>query len=166
MSLRQVGTIPQCGISSIYINILYKIEVMVYAGKKGEGIITAWVSRLCIVKESPSTYPRLFLRGRRWTTLSVSWIYYMSCHFKLLASSLMRCMPTTCFNGKKMSCLWNYPSRTTGPNIGMFILILMYFPCWFQIWPQYLTIILICLKSFRQNGDVDSACTCQTHRET
>ena len=32
-------------------------------------------------------------------------------------------------------------SRTTGPNIGLFGLILMHFPCWFQILIQYLTIL-------------------------
>ena len=32
-------------------------------------------------------------------------------------------------------------SRTTGPNIGLFGFILMHFPCWFQIWAQYLTML-------------------------
>ena len=32
-------------------------------------------------------------------------------------------------------------SRTTGPNIGMFVLILMHFLCWFQIWSQNMKIL-------------------------
>ena len=38
-------------------------------------------------------------------------------------------------------------SRTTGPNTGLFVLILMYFPCWYQICRQDL-IILKLLKLF------------------
>ncbi len=41
-------------------------------------------------------------------------------------------------DGRKMLCLcplYKTISRTTGPNTGLFVLILMmHFPCWFQIW--------------------------------
>ena len=51
---------------------------------------------------------------------------------------------TTCINGKKMSCSMKISqaiSRTTGPNIGLFVLILMHFSCWFQLWAQNVTIV-------------------------
>ena len=50
---------------------------------------------------------------------------------------------------KRFFCcyLWKYCiSRTTGPNIGMFVLILMHFPCWFQIWIRNVTILKLLEK--------------------
>ncbi len=39
-------------------------------------------------------------------------------------------------------------SRTTGPNIDLFVLILMHFPCWFQIWAEFFNNSEIFLKTF------------------
>ena len=47
-------------------------------------------------------------------------------------------------------------SRTTGPNIGLFVLILMHFPYWFKIWAHYETILKF-LKIFWRNDKGVSA---------
>ena len=55
----------------------------------------------------------------------------------LLYMCLMFFMVTTCFNGKKRSCLWKYHHRITSTatrlNTGQLVFILIYFLCWFPL---------------------------------
>ena len=58
-----------------------------------------------------------------------------------------------------LSCLWNSQaiSRTTGPNIGYFVLNLMHFSCWLQ-WTQYWVLLFfLCffLKIFQKNESIN-----------
>ncbi len=51
--------------------------------------------------------------------------------------------------------------RTTGPNIGMFVLILMHFSCRFQIWKWNLQI----LNCWKLNEKIDLSCAIKLHTE-
>ncbi len=62
-------------------------------------------------------------------------------------------MPSTDSKAKQLVGFMTIPqdiSRTTAPNISLFVLILMYSPCWFQIWKQNLTVLNF-LKIFFKN---------------
>ncbi len=72
-----------------------------------------------------------------------------------LNASLMPLTLTMCVNANVFQKISQAFSRTTGPNIGLLILILMHFPCWFQIWVEYLTILKVLGKISRKNKDAD-----------
>ncbi len=79
----------------------------------------------------------------------------------------------TCSNGNMSLCMTipqlavHRLSRTTGPNIVMFVLTLKYFSCWFQICWQYVTILIFFenfTKTFSSKCHVHSIC--RSHRES
>ena len=71
------------------------------------------------------------------TIINVYYNWLLPC-----AVSITLFTQTPWFNGENNDILFpkisQVISRTTGPNIGLFVLILMYFSCWFQIWAQFI----------------------------
>ncbi len=61
----------------------------------------------------------------------------------------------TCFNDKKMSHLWNYHRLSQEPLAKHWLLstlILMHFPCWFQIWTWNVTF----LKFLKKKHEIET----------
>ncbi len=114
-----------------HIKVIYPIILILHKNKQ--------IYHPFVIEDTAACLWYAALAASFWISNVIPFLWYRKCTNTQVDSSatLMLLARTTVINGKVLVGFEQIPldnPGTTGPNIRIFVLVFMYFPCWFKIW--------------------------------